>query len=450
MVKSGRLAVACLLLVGLTSLVFADFPFNGSFEQLDRGGPPVGWDLQGTWLSFSTGAYEGARALYLPGTVAQAGDRIVSQGYRLVSPGDTLTLHLAYIAVQGGAVVGVQPCDALGAPLGDKPLTVSLPPSADWRPVDQPLALAPAACPPGTAAVRVVLGVDTAGHEVKYDAVQLTCAGACGVTSCLPPQLNACARPNLLQNPTFKRGADGATPGWTPLGPAAAPSAGAAPVGLALVAGNQPVAWLSSAVPVDLSLPYEATLPLPDTCPAAARLTFLARLRDPADPQVILVQSSRAFCAFDAGPLSLLLPRLARTPRAGLADVAVTLRPGAGETVTLTSAALCPQPVTMGVRTPGMADEFSKPKAVTIFVVATNNTLGSLVAVAHMKVFDSAGQLACSEERPLSTIGPQSMSSFPYKPKLTAPGDYHLVVRLAAGGQDVGSASFVFKVTGME
>jgi hypothetical protein len=459
LVKIGRILLVGVLWAGLAVLAGADFPYNGGFEQLDKG-LPVGWDVQGTWLSLNPGAYEGKKAIYLAGTVAQAGDRLVSQGYRLAAPGDTLTLHLAYGAAQGGAVVGVQPCDGLGTPLGDKAITVALPAAADWQTVDRDLVLAAGACPAGTAAVRVVLGVGAAGEEVKYDAVRLTCAGACAAPACEVPAIDACARPNLLQNPGFQRAADGTTPGWTMM---AAPGAGApgalAPAGvacapgtpatgLALVAGAQPVVWLSQGVLVDLSLPYEITLPLPDSCAVAAgRLTVVARLRDPADPQVVWVQAARPLCATDSGELSLTLPRLARTTTAGLADVAVTLAAGSGQSVTLTSAALCPQPVSMGIRPVAGTEQFARPQDVTLFVIATNNTLEALAPVAYMKVFDSTGQVASYEARPLK-IGPQSASYFPCKPKLTAPGDYRLLVRLKSNGQDLGSATYAFKVTG--
>ena len=73
------------VLVSLSALVYADFPYNGSFEQLDKG-LPVGWEPQGTWLSWSPGGYDGAKYIYLADTVGQAGDRLVSQGYRLAAP----------------------------------------------------------------------------------------------------------------------------------------------------------------------------------------------------------------------------------------------------------------------------------------------------------------------------------------------------------------------------
>ena len=83
--------------------------------------------------------------------------------------------------------MGLQPCDALGHPLGDKALTASLPVAEKWAVVDQEFTLAAESCPEGTAAVRVILGAECAGSEVRYDAVKLT-AGLGSTGGACPPR----------------------------------------------------------------------------------------------------------------------------------------------------------------------------------------------------------------------------------------------------------------------
>ena len=447
---SGRLGLALAPVLALVcALVHADFPYNGSFEQLDKG-LPVGWDLQGTWLSLAPGGYQGAKAVYLAGTVSQAGNRLVSQGYRLATPGDTLTLQLAYTAAQGGAVIGLQPCDALGRPLGAEALTFALPEAAIWTVADHEFALAPEACPAGTAAVRVVLGVDCKDREVRYDAVGLR--GPVGEAAALlpPPVLDACSRPNLLKNPAFKRAGDGTLPAWTAFGGATVDTgspAAADPAGLVLTAGADHSAWVSDSVPVDASLPYQCSIPLPPgSCTAAGRLSLVARLRDPLDPRAIWVQTTCNLAQSDRDSLTVSLPRLFAQPSRGLAEVALTMGPGAGETITLSDVALRPEPVTLVIRPVAMAGEFTKPTDVTLFIAATNNTRRSLKPMAYMKVLEGPEQ-AAYEARPVS-IGSQSAAYFPCKPKLTHPGNYHMLVRLVENGKDLGFTTFDFKVVG--
>ena len=100
------------------------------------------------------------------------------------------------------------------------------------------------------------------------------------------------------------------------------------------------------------------------------------------------------------------------------------------------------------IRPVAIAGDFVKPSDVTLFICATNNTRKPLAPMAYMKVFDAQGQVASYEARAVK-IGPQSSAYFPLKPKLTGAGDYKLLVRLMENGQDLGSATFEFKVTGV-
>ncbi len=436
------------LLFALGAFGWADWPYNGGFEYLDKG-LPIGWDLKGTWLSLNPGAHEGRRAIYLARAIARAGDRLVSQGYRLACPGDTLTLHVAYTAERGGALIGLLPCDALGQPLSEAAITVSLPDTETWRTVSQSILLPAESCPNGTAAVRVVLGTDCPGEEVRYDGVNLTGSAISSVPGGHRsfPAIDAFARPNLLRNPEFTRTPGGTLLGWALLGPDAGEACPSSPPngGLALKAGDNPVAWLSEEACIDASLPYECSVQLAEPYLAVPGLWLLARIRDAADPQAVWMQVSRTWTADEGSQLTLSLPRLFLTPRAGLVEVAVGTRPGSGESATILRAVLRPQPVTMGVRPVAMAGDFPRPKDVTLFISAVNNTLRGLQPMAYMKVFDAEGKVAYYEPRPVK-ISAQSAGYFPLKPKLQGAGDYHLLVRLMEKGQDLGSATYAFRV----
>lgn len=436
------------LLLACCAFGWADCPYNGGFEYLDKG-LPLGWDLEGTWLSLNPGAQEGRRAIYLAGTVARAGDRLISQGYRLASPGDTLTLHLAYIAERGGALVGLLPCDALGQPLGEAVLAVGLPEASSWRTVAQDILLPAESCPEGTGSVRVVLGTDRSGEEVRYDAVNLTGPTAASTAGGYRtfPAIDAFSRPNLLTNPEFSRTAGGTLPGWRLMGLETGEARPPLPPngGLSLVAGDLPVAWLSEAVRIDVSLPYECSLKLAESQVAVPGLQFLARIRDAADPQAVWLQVSRAGPTDENGELMLSLPRLFLTPRAGLIEVAVAARPGCGESATVVRAALRPQPVTLGIRPVAMMGDFARSRDVALFISAINNTLRGLQPMAYMKVFDGQGKVAYYEPRAVK-ISARSAGYFPLKPKLPGAGDYRLLVRLMEKGQDLGSTTYAFRV----
>ncbi len=442
----GRVGWSLVLVLLLGAVAQADFPYNGSFEQLDKG-LPVGWDLSGTWLSLSPGGYQGTRALYLAGPVAQPGNRLVSQGYRLVQPGDTLSLSVAYTAAQGGAVVGLQPCDALGTPLPVAPLTCSLPEADAWSFVRRDFTLDAGSCPTGLASVRVILGVETKGHEVRYDSVRLQGPpDSLALAKLPPPTINAVARPNLLKNPAFARALDGTLPAWIALGGAAL-ARGSLPDlgGLTLTAGADPAAWLSDAVPVDASLPYECSAPLPlAACTAAGSLSLAVRLRNPLHSQEILFHTASTLGETAGDYLNVRLPRLFAEPSRGLAEVAVAMAPGSGQSVTISEVALRPEPVTLFIRPVAMAGDFTKPNDVTLFISATNNTRQVLKPMAYMKVMEGPEQAAYEPRR--IQIGSQSSAYFPFKPQLKHHGNYHMLVRLIEDGKDLGSATFDFRV----
>jgi len=440
----GVLSLA--LFVFISAFAWGDCPYNGGFEHLDKG-LPVGWEPHGTWLSVSSGAYEGTRAVCLAAPVGRAGDRLVSQGYRLVSLGETLALRVAFVAPGGGAVIGLLPCSALGQPLSGEAITVALPEADTWQATECNVSLTKRECPAATAAVRIVLGVDRPGREVRYDAVSLTGAAPQAGGSVAPPSIDAPARLNLLRNPGFERKNDGTRPGWTLLGATGTATGGAEPTatgGLTLVAGGSLTAWLSDMTPVDASLPYQCSVELSEAGVGAKRLMAVVRIRDPRDTQVVWTQNARTVENEEESDLTVVLPRLFAAPRAGLAEVAVVMRPGSGESVTLSSVSLRPQPVTLTIRPVAMATDFAKPQDVTIFISAINNTRQGLQPMAYMKVLEGSDQVAYEARR--VNIGSQSAAHFPFKPQLTRAGNYHLLVRLMEGGRDLGSATFAFKV----
>jgi len=408
---------------------FSGFPFNGGFEIVDHS-QPLGWDLTGTWLMGSVGACEGTKYVYLADTVAQAGDQMLSSGYRLVKPGDSLVLSASYQSPAGGAIVGLMLCDSLGRelfPMAAEPL----PAATCWTPVQRRFVLAPDKCPRNLGSVRVLLSVSAAGQGASFDAVSLCTEGAvpCACGLC-PAPMNALERPNLLPDPTLAATATGAQPGWDAVVIPGSP------------AGSQPI-WLSAPVAVDLALPYEITSQVPGGAGADA-FRLMARIGDPADPDSIWLQTPGA-SGGAAGAPAVHLDRLARQSAIGLVQIAVVPIPGKTLPDSLL-VALEPEPVTLSVHGVAMAVEFDHPKDVTLFVSAVNNTGSTLAPTAHLKVVDAQGQQVSYEPRPGIQLSPHSAAYFPVKPTLPAAGEYTLIVHLLDHGRDLGQTSFSFKV----
>ena len=79
--------LSAVCLVTWAGYAAADFPFNGSFEQVTRG-QPIGWQMRGVWSSLTMMPTQVRRCVGIFGTVSEAGDRLVSSGYRLIGAGD--------------------------------------------------------------------------------------------------------------------------------------------------------------------------------------------------------------------------------------------------------------------------------------------------------------------------------------------------------------------------
>lgn len=425
----------------------AGFPYNGGFEQIDKG-LPVGWTPEGTWLVESQRPYAGKKSALLPGEASQAGDRLVSAGYRFAQRGDILTLHLAYLSPTGGVVVGLIPCDALGAKVGRWSVCSSLPATQTWQVEEVKFALTPEAFPEGAAAVRVYVGAEEDGVDVRFDEVRLSGgSGAARIGARVAAAGDVSARPNLLRNPDFEIGPHGTLPGWSLLvAPGFADGCGTeTDGGLVLRSGEQPLAWVSAPVSADLALPYEVSVSYEET--TSPGFLVLARVRDPQDPGDVWVQQTAAPRPAEDSPVVVHLPRLASHSQTAVIEVALLLAPGRGQRVVVTSAALRPEPVSLAVRPVAMAGEFAHARDVQLFISAVNNTDQPLRPTAHLKVLDAEQKAVYYEPRPVK-IGPQSAGYFPVKPKLPRAGDYVLLVRLLENGRDLGSTTYAFKVTG--
>jgi hypothetical protein len=450
--KKIALLVSLLLVggVGANLRASAQCPYNGGFEQIDKG-RPVGWNPTSGWFSLGTGAVEGHRALLLAGTCSTTSDRIVSQGYRLVTPGETLSLHLQYASPTGGVVAGLLPCDALGKPLADQGQTVELPFVATWTTFDHDFVLAPEACPAGTAAVRLYFGVLKDGSEGRFDAVTLrSTAAASSGDLAKATNYDPLKRPNLLQNPGFKPSAGGYA-GWCALAaegfaPAASVEDGA-PAGLSFAPAELPAAWMSAPVNLNAALPYEIAVQVAPG-EGAAQVTALARIRDPRDPAVVWYQAEASPTGDGAAPVVVQMPRLFAQTSPGLVEVGLRLAPGATAPVQVQSASLRPEPLQLAVRPVAMAGDFCQPKDVTLFVSVVNSTSKSLAPMAYLKVFDAGGQTVSYEARPIR-LGPLSAAYFPIKPTtIKGAGEYTLLVRVVQNGLDLGSTTYPFRVTG--
>ena len=428
MKKIALLALTFSLAAGLlagAAWSYSGFPFNGGFERVDTS-QPAGWDLTGTWLLDTRDPAEGKKFCYLPSTVSRDGDQMVSQGYRLVQPGDTVVLNASYQSSTGGAVVGLMLCDSLGRILFPRPAE-ALPAATSWTPVQRRFVLDPANCPRNLGAVRVLLGVAAGGQAASFDAVSLTVEGAVATPSpARPASVDVLNRPNLLANPNLAVTAATAAPGWSA-------------VDMPGTAATQPV-WLSDPVAVDLSLPYTVSAQLPDGTPADG-FRLLARISDPQDPSSVWLQIA---AGGPTGGAQVHLARLARESETGLVQVAIAPIPRVTSPENLTLA-LRPEPVSLSVHGVAMCTDFATCKEATLFITAVNNTDEALAPTAHLKITDATGTQVSYEPRAVK-IGPHSAAYFPYHPNLTRPGTYTLMVHLLDHGRDYGTATFVFQV----
>ena len=463
--------LSAICLVTWAGYAAADFPFNGGFEQVTRG-QPIGWQMRGVWSNLTMMPAQVHRCAGIFGTVSEAGDRLVSSGYRLIGAGEEYRLAVTYQSAAEGAVVGLIPCDALGRPLPEREYVEALPPAATWSPWERTVSLPREGWSDSVAAVRVFVGVDRRGAEARFDALSLADPEETLPPAPAVPSIKALDRPNLLPASAVPGGtvellgSEGATvwlsdplvvDGSLPYDFSAQVVAVPAPAVEAPPAAEQPTADTEPAATADTSVESPAPageplaaveLPPPPPPPSPTELTVCLLLRDPQDPANVLLQESVTVTPpVEGGPVALSIVKLSADRVPGLAQVALALGPGSGG-ANVSQLALRPQPVTLTIRPVAMATEFAQPKDVILFVIAVNNTRETLNPTAHLKVLDAEGQQVCYEARALK-IGPQSACYFPYKPTLKGPGEYRQLVRLLLpGGRDVGLQTFDFRVTG--
>jgi hypothetical protein len=455
--KQTCLALTFTLLLGVGLLpVYAagTFPYNGGFELVSNG-VPVGWAVEGPWFVRSEARKTGRNGILLRADYTQAGNRMVSQGYKLARLGETLTVKLSYACPEGQLAVGLLLCDSLGRELVEGPL-VALSPAADWTTISFELPIEATDAPPQVAAVKVLLKVLSDGTAARLDEVSVTAGGP--VTSGAaprPPALTA-TRPNLLQNPTLRPRED-SLPGWMPAvgGGFAAESAtllqpaGEGAAGRLLLTGSSyAAAWLSDPVVIDIGVPYDLTCQVDTSSLTSGQCSLLLRVLDPQATDTVWLQRSMPLpLDCELQELNLLLPRLLPDSAAARAQVVLLLEAQAEGCVSVGELALRPQPLSLTVRGVATAGGFRKPSDVSLFVAAVNNTTAALKPRAHLKVFDAEGKDVAYEGRDI-VIGSRSAAYFPYKPKLTAPGEYELLVRVIEKGIDLGSTRYQFQVLG--
>ncbi|NPV48679.1 MAG: hypothetical protein HPY69_17200, partial [Armatimonadetes bacterium] len=416
------------------------FPYNGDFE---AGAEAPGWQLTGAWEVKAQAARTGRVGLLL--AEGAQGDNAVTTGYLPAKPGDTLRLRLSYLCPQGGLQTGLQPCDTLGRPCAE-PVTERLPAVAAWADVDKRLDLPATALPAETASVRLVLSVQQAEAMVQVDAVTLS-PGTASPPQKSPelPKLDLAKTTNLLPAlDTFGSGASA----WSALSVAGyeAGQVGRSetPRGVALTGGEPRCGLISRRQVLDCSVPYQVVAEIDGTKWQSGRLVLMARWLDPAHPAVCWHQSESSLLASEVGQSPVLsLPRLAARPTPGLLQVAVVLDDGAAGRVVIPRISMRPEIMSVGIRL--AANAKPGPENVTLFVSAANNTDKPLKPTCWLKTMDMSGQTVHVEKR-LLTVGARSAGYFPYKPKLPGVGNFRMIARVLSDGQDVGSATFAFRV----
>lgn len=449
------LMITLLLGVGLwPAQAAATFPYNGGFE-LVSSGEPVGWSVEGPWFVRTEARKTGRNGILLRADYTQAGNRMISQGYKLARLGETVNLKLSYVCPEGQLAVGLLLCDALGRELVEGPL-VALSTTESWTTLDFELPLEATDAPPQVAAIKVLLKVMSDGTAARLDDLSVTGGTASGGSSLPRPPALTAARPNLLQNPTLRPRED-SLPGWMPAvgggfdaeGATLLPAEGEAKAGRLLLTGSSyAAAWLADPVVIDIGVPYDLTSQVDTSGLTTGQCSLLLRVLDPQATDTVWLQRS---VPLDLGcepqEVNLLLPRLLPDSAAARAQVVLLLEAQAEGCVNFGELALRPQPLSLTVRGAATAGGFRKPSDVSLFVAAVNNTTAALKPRAHLKVFNAEGKEVAYEGRDI-VIGSRSAAYFPYKPKLTAPGEYELLVRVIAKGVDLGSTRYRFQVLG--
>lgn len=439
---------------GSTPPAITGFPFNGSFELLNMG-EPVGWQVDGPWLCRPDAAQTGRNGVSLRADMSQAGNRLAPEGYLLAGPGESLQLAMMYRSADGGPTIGLVFGDAFGRPVGETTLQC-LAPAATWTRFERDLTLTADMCPVAYSSVRPFLVVDRNGVQAQMDCLKIT-HGARSGSAPLLPKIKAEDRPNLLPNPALKTGADGTLAGWTALEAEGfakdqemvALDETTHTAKLQLLGGPRQAAWLSDPVLFDAALPYAVKANVSSAALTAGKALLVLRVTDAQDPAQVLCQRTLEIePAQEPATYTLPLPRLALVSTPMKVSLGLVLDAMSEGAVLADAPALQPEPLSMAVRSVSLAGGFQKPKDVSLFISAVNNTYASLKPKAYMKVTRGDGAQAAYEARAI-VIGSRSAAYFPYKPKLAGAGNYKLLVRImAANGKELGNCEYDFNVAG--
>jgi hypothetical protein len=215
-----------------------------------------------------------------------------------------------------------------------------------------------------------------------------------------------------------------------------------------MTGGTELTGWLADPVLIDGALPYQLRARLNVDNLQSGQALVLLRLIDPQDPRAIWWQREQVVDNSLTEVVTVGLPRLFNDPANLKAQAAIALLEEAEGQAQLVGVALQPEPVSVSVRGVAIAGGFKRIKDVSLFIAAVNNTYLVLKPKATMKVYDTDGKLVTEETRAI-LAGERSAAYFPYKPKLTAPGDFHLTVHVHSDGKELGSATYDFSVAGM-
>ena len=448
------LTVALLALcAGTFAQAASECPFNGGFDVTNLS-VPVGWTIQGKWLLRSEASYGSKNGILVRPDLVNVGDRLITDGYVLAGPGETLNLSLHYTSRDGGPGIGLIFCDAFGRAVGEG-LVESLPPADTWTTHERSITLTAEACPVPYAAVRPFFIIERAGVQAKLDGLTLTREHA-ETPAPLLPNVKIEQRPNLLTNPTMRRADDGTMIGWSALdcGGYSANSAVVMPITdsasgtLALMGTDQAAAWLSEPTAVDVSLPYTVRAEVSTADLNKSQAVLLVRVIDPVDAGSIWMQYTVSAEA-TKGPTQFRvnLPRLTVTPSPGRVQIALLLDAGGEGAATMAAVALEPEPLTLTVRASPNTD-FKRTKDVNLFVTAINNAACEIQPKACIKVIDSDGKQVAYQEPKLVAVPSRNAAFFPYKPKLPGAGEYKMLVTICSAGRELASSELVFRVLG--
>ncbi len=403
------------------------FPLNGGLDRSYRG-TPFGWEETGGWAPLPIGSHEGRAHFILREHFAEAGDELRSRSFRLISPGDPLTVRCAYQSSAEGASIGLVFCDDLGEPVGER-WGCELPPADEWTEFETELQMDTRTVPDNAAGVKVSVLVETEDIEVQVDAIEL--------------EGPACAP----MDP--ERSAPTPTSPWQPedlLEPVSAEVAIEAD--LCEPGAEQPVSemWLSSPLTVHGTYPHRAlaTVELAGDPGAEATLILRAVGDDAAE---VLWQEATPIPSDGDEPISVGIPALYIASQYVDLQVGLAISSTGPASARVKDLELLAVPFSVELHGVQRKSSFESPDGAEVFVSAVNNVGAEVTTEAMLTVTDEDGNTVHREQRTIRIRG-RSAASFSVKPRLSAPGDYVFDARFMLGAAEIDSEEFEFTVQG--